>query len=161
MTKATIETNKGTIEVEFFDKDAPNTVKNFVTLAEKGYYDGLKFHRVIPDFVIQGGDPTGTGGGGPGYAIPCELEGDNQVHIDGALSMAHAGRDTGGSQFFIVLNHNSCGHLDRKHTVFGKTTKGFDVVQKIRQGDQMVKVTVSDVSDSIQNMELTKLPGRR
>ena len=159
MTKGIIETNKGTIEVEFYDKDAPNTVKNFVTLAEKGYYDGLKFHRVVPDFVIQGGDPTGTGAGGPGYAIPCETEGGNQVHIDGALSMAHAGKDTGGSQFFIVLNHNSCGHLNRKHTVFGKTTKGFEVVKKIQQGDKMLKVTVSDISPEIRNMKLKTLPG--
>lgn len=161
MTNATIETTKGTIEIEFFDNDAPNTVKNFVTLAEKGFYNGLKFHRVIDDFVIQGGDPSGTGAGGPGYAIPCELNGGNQVHIDGALSMAHAGRDTGGSQFFIVLNKNSCGHLDRKHTVFGKTTKGFDVVKQIRQGDKMLKVTVSNVNDSIKNMDLKTLPGRR
>ena len=160
MTKALIETNKGPIEVEFFDNDAPNTVKNFVSLAEKGYYNGLKFHRVIPNFVIQGGDPTGTGAGGPGYAIPCETSGNNQRHIDGALSMAHAGRDTGGSQFFIVLNNESCGHLDRKHTVFGKTIKGFDVVKKIQQGDKMIKVTVSDVSDSIKNIQLKTLPGR-
>lgn len=161
MTKGLIETTKGSIEVEFFDKDAPNTVKNFVTLAQKGYYNGLKFHRVIPDFVIQGGDPTGTGAGGPGYAIPCETSGGNQKHIDGAFSMAHAGKDTGGSQFFIVLNKNSCGHLDRKHTVFGKTTNGFDVVQKIQQGDKMLKVTVSDVSPEIQSMQLKTLPGRR
>ncbi len=161
MTKGIIETTKGTIEVEFYDNDAPNTVKNFVTLAQKGYYDGLKFHRVVPDFVIQGGDPTGTGAGGPGYAIRCETSGQKQKHIDGALSMAHAGKDTGGSQFFIVLNENSCRHLDRKHTVFGKTTKGLDVVKQIKQGDKMLKVTVSEVSDSIKNRELEKLPERR
>jgi len=161
MTKAVIETNKGNFEVEFFDVDAPNTVKNFVTLAQKGYYNGLTFHRVISDFVIQGGDPTGTGAGGPGYAIACETNGGNQNHIDGALSMAHAGLNTGGSQFFVVLNKNSCKHLDRKHTVFGKTIKGFDVVKNIRQGDKMTKITVSDVSDIINNMELKTLPGRR
>ena len=161
MTKALIETTKGNIEIEFYDKDAPNTVKNFVTLAEKGFYNGLTFHRVISDFVIQGGDPEGTGAGGPGYAIPCETDGGNQRHENGALSMAHAGRDTGGSQFFIVLNYDSCRHLDRKHTVFGKTTKGFDVVKQIRKGDKMTKVTVSDVSDLITNHQLNKLPSRR
>ena len=160
MTKGIIETNKGTIEIEFFDNDAPNTVKNFVTLAEKGYYNGLMFHRVVDNFVIQGGDPTGTGMGGPGYAIPCETSGGNQRHLNGALSMAHAGKDTGGSQFFIVLNQINCEHLDRKHTVFGKTTKGFEVVKQIKQGDKMLKVTVSDVSDSIKNMQLKTLPGR-
>ncbi len=160
MTKGLIETDKGNIELEFFDNDAPNTVKNFVTLAEKGYYDGLTFHRVVDNFVNQGGDPKGNGTGGPGYFIPCETSGGNQRHINGALSMAHAGKDTGGSQFFIVLNSINCEHLDRKHTVFGKTTNGFDVVQKIKQGDKMLKVTVSDVSDSIRNMQLKTLPGR-
>lgn len=160
MTNALIETTKGNIEVEFFDEDAPNTVKNFVTLAEEGFYNGLTFHRVIDDFVIQGGDPKGNGSGGPGYAIACETSGKNQRHEDGALSMAHAGLNTGGSQFFIVLNKQSCGHLDRKHTVFGKTTKGFDVVKKIRQGDKMVKVTVSNISDLIRNHNLQKLPPR-
>lgn len=160
MTKGLIETNKGNIEIEFFDKDTPNTVKNFVTLAEKGFYDGLTFHRVVDNFVIQGGDPQGNGTGGPGYAIPCETSGGNQRHVNGALSMAHAGKDTGGSQFFIVLNHINCEHLDGVHTVFGKTTKGFEVVQNIKQGDKMLKVTVSDVSDSIKNMQLKTLPGR-
>ena len=161
MTKGLIETNKGSIELEFFDEDAPNTVKNFVTLAEKGFYDGLTFHRVVPNFVIQGGDPTGTGAGNPGYAIPCETSGGNQKHINGALSMAHAGKDTGGSQFFIVLNWINCEHLNRQHTVFGKTIKGFEVVQNIEEGDKMLKVTVSDVSDKIRNMELKTLAGRR
>lgn len=161
MTKATIKTTKGTIEVEFFDKDAPNTVKNFVTLAESGFYNGLTFHRVVPNFVIQGGDPDGRGTGGPGYAIPCETSGGKQVHKNGALSMAHAGRDTGGSQFFIVLDGKNCSHLDRKHTVFGQTTSGFEVVQAIVEGDKMTEVTVSDVSDHIRNMELQKLPSRR
>ena len=161
MTKGLIETNKGNIEIEFYDNDAPNTVKNFVTLAEKGYYNGLTFHRVVDNFVIQGGDPTGTGMGGPGYAIPCETSGGNQRHLNGALSMAHAGKDTGGSQFFIVLNQINCEHLDRKHTVFGKTTKGLDVIKQITQGDKMLKVTVSDVSDSIRNMQLQTLPGRK
>ncbi|MFV2016177.1 MAG: peptidylprolyl isomerase, partial [Candidatus Heimdallarchaeota archaeon] len=117
----------------------------------------LAFHRVLPDFVIQGGDPKGNGTGGPGYSIPCETSGGNQRHEDGSLSMAHAGRDTGGSQFFVVLKYDSCRHLDRKHTVFGKTVNGYDVVTKIRQGDKMTKVTVSEVSDLIKNHELKTL----
>ena len=161
MTKGIIETTKGTIKIDFFDKDTPNTVKNFVTLAQAGFYNGLTFHRVVDDFVIQGGDPQGTGTGGPGYAIPDELAGGNQKHINGALSMAHAGPNTGGSQFFIVLNENNCKHLDRKHTVFGKVTDGFEVVKKIKQGDKMTKVTISDVDAQITNMTLKKLPGRK
>lgn len=161
MTNATFETNKGTFEVEFYDEDAPNTVKNFISLAEKGYFDGLTFHRVIADFVIQGGDPKGTGTGGPGYSIPCETNGGNQRHEDGALSMAHAGKDTGGSQFFVVLNYNSCRHLDKKHTVFAKTTKGFNIVQKIEQGDKMIKVTVNNVNESTKNHKLKTLPSKK
>jgi peptidyl-prolyl cis-trans isomerase B (cyclophilin B) len=157
LTKAIIETNKGTIEVELFDEEAPNTVKNFVSLIEKGYYDGLNFHRVLPNFVVQGGCPHGTGTGGPGYRIPCEVKGDKQYHKEGALSMAHAGPNTGGSQFFIVLSRSSTSHLDRKHTVFGQTIKGFDVVKKIVQGDKMIKVTVQDVSDKIKNWQLKKM----
>ena len=142
MTKAEMVTNKGTLKIEFYDNDAPNTVKNFVDLAKKGYYDGLKFHRVIPGFVIQGGDPTGTGAGGPGYKIKCELDGGNQFHDRGVLSMAHAGRDTGGSQFFIVLSRNTTAHLDRNHTCFGKVTEGMDMLDTITQGDVMEKVTI-------------------
>jgi len=144
MTTAEIQTEKGTMKVEFFEKDAPNTVKNFVNLSKKGFYDGTVFHRVIPDFVIQGGDPTGTGGGGPGYTIKCELEGGNQYHDRGVLSMAHAGRNTGGSQFFICHSRNNTAHLDRNHTCFGKVVEGLDVIDKIRQGDKVIKITVTE-----------------
>jgi peptidyl-prolyl cis-trans isomerase B (cyclophilin B) len=123
MLKAEIHTEKGVMKVNFYEKDAPNTVKNFVVLAKKGYYDGLNFHRVIPDFVIQGGCPYGTGSGGPGYTIKCELDGDNQYHDRGVLSMAHAGRDTGGSQFFICHSRMNTAHLDRKHTCLAKFMK--------------------------------------
>ena len=142
MKKAIIYTEKGNMTVEFFDKDAPNTVKNFIDLAEKGYYDGLTFHRVIPDFVIQGGCPNGTGTGGPGYRIKCELTGDNQYHDRGVLSMAHAGRDTGGSQFFICHSRKNTAHLDRNHTCFGKVTEGLDVIDAIRQGDGITRIEV-------------------
>jgi peptidyl-prolyl cis-trans isomerase B (cyclophilin B) len=144
MTKATIETDKGTMEVEFFDQDAPNTVANFVKLAKAGFYDGLKFHRVIPDFVIQGGCPRGDGTGGPGYKIKCELNGGNQYHDRGVLSMAHAGRDTGGSQFFICHSRRNTAHLDRNHTCFGKVVDGLDVIDDIRQGDLIRKITIHD-----------------
>ncbi|MHA2378771.1 MAG: peptidylprolyl isomerase [Candidatus Thorarchaeota archaeon] len=160
-TKVRIETNKGTIMAELWPDAAINTVKNFVELARNGYYDGVTFHRVVPDFVVQGGDPTGTGGGGPGYAIACETEGPKQEHVSGALSMAHAGRDTGGSQFFLVLNPDNCKHLNRKHTVFGGVVEGFDVVQSIRQGDKMVKVEVLSADSAIDSHELKKLPSRR
>lgn len=128
--------------IEFYDEDAPNTVKNFVNLAKSGYYDGLTFHRVIPNFVIQGGDPTGTGAGGPGYKINCELDGKLQFHDRGVLSMAHAGRNTGGSQFFICHSRTNTAHLDRNHTCFGKVVEGQEVIDEIRQGDKMVKVTI-------------------
>lgn len=139
---AIISTDKGDMKVEFYEKDAPNTVANFVKLAKEGYYDGLTFHRVIPDFVIQGGCPNGTGAGGPGYTIDCELDGDNQYHDRGVLSMAHAGRNTGGSQFFVCHSRNNTSHLDRLHTCFGKVVDGADVIDDIRQGDHMVKVSV-------------------
>lgn len=144
MTKATIETDKGTMEVEFFDQDAPNTVANFVKLAKAGFYDGLKFHRVIPDFVIQGGCPRGDGTGGPGYKIKCELNGGNQYHDRGVLSMAHAGRDTGGSQFFICHSRRNTAHLDRNHTCFGKVVDGLEVIDDIRQGDLIRKITIHE-----------------
>jgi peptidyl-prolyl cis-trans isomerase B (cyclophilin B) len=144
MTTAEIKTNKGTLKVEFYDKDAPNTVKNFTDLAKKGFYDGLTFHRVIPDFVVQGGCPKGTGTGGPGYKIKCELDGGNQYHDRGVLSMAHAGRDTGGSQFFIVLSRNNTAHLDRNHTCFGKVVDGLDILDDIRMGDVMEKITINE-----------------
>ncbi|MBL0048036.1 MAG: peptidylprolyl isomerase [Bacteroidetes bacterium] len=144
MKTAEIVTNKGTLKVEFFEKDAPNTVKNFIDLAKKGFYDGLTFHRVIPDFVVQGGCPKGNGTGGPGYKIKCELDGENQYHDKGVLSMAHAGRDTGGSQFFIVLSRSNTAHLDRNHTCFGKVVEGLDIIDDLRMGDVMEKITVSE-----------------
>lgn len=142
MSKAILKTEKGDMTVEFYDKDAPNTVDNFLKLAKSGYYDGVTFHRVIPDFVIQGGDPTGTGAGGPGYSIDCELEGDNQYHDRGVLSMAHAGRNTGGSQFFICHSRTNTAHLDRNHTCFGKVVENVDVVDDIRQGDKILSVEI-------------------
>lgn len=142
MKSAEIHTVRGVMKVKFYEEDAPNTVANFVTLSQKGYYDGLTFHRVIPDFVIQGGCPNGDGGGGPGYTIKCELSGKNQYHDKGVLSMAHAGRDTGGSQFFICHNRENTQHLDRNHTVFGKVVEGLEVINKIKQGDQIQKIVI-------------------
>lgn len=144
MKNAEIHTEKGIILVEFFEKDAPNTVANFIKLSKEGFYDGLTFHRVIPDFVIQGGCPKGDGTGGPGYTIKCELDGDNQYHDRGVLSMAHAGRDTGGSQFFICHNRHNTQHLDRQHTVFGKVTEGLEVIDLIRQGDVIEKIIIKE-----------------
>lgn len=141
---ADIQTEKGTMKVEFYEKDAPKTVENFVTLSKKGFYDGLTFHRVIPDFVIQGGCPDGTGAGGPGYAIDCELDGDNQFHDRGVLSMAHAGRNTGGSQFFICHSRTNTAHLDRNHTCFGKVVEGLEVIDSIQQGDRIEKIVVNE-----------------
>lgn len=142
MRTAEIQTEKGNMKVEFYEADAPNTVKNFIDLSEKGFYDGLTFHRVIPNFVIQGGCPNGTGSGGPGYKINCELTGGNQYHDRGVLSMAHAGRNTGGSQFFICHSRDNTAHLDRNHTCFGKVVEGLDVIDQIRQGDKIVKVVI-------------------
>ncbi|MEO0726997.1 MAG: peptidylprolyl isomerase [Bacteroidota bacterium] len=139
---AEILTDKGLMKVEFYENDAPNTVANFVKLAKDGFYDGLTFHRVIPNFVIQGGCPNGIGNGGPGYKINCELDGDNQFHDRGVLSMAHAGRNTGGSQFFICHSRDNTAHLDRNHTCFGRVFEGVDVIDDIRQGDRMQKVTI-------------------
>lgn len=144
MTKGEIHTDYGVMEIEFYDEDAPKTVQNFVSLAKKGFYDGLTFHRVIPNFVIQGGDPTGTGAGGPGYKIDCELTGGNQYHDRGVLSMAHAGRNTGGSQFFICHSRANTAHLDRNHTCFGRVVKGQEVIDAIKQGDKMNKVVILD-----------------
>jgi len=143
MKTAEIHTRRGVMKIEFFDQDAPKAVQNFIDLAEKGFYDGLTFHRVIPDFVIQGGCPNGDGTGGPGYHIDCELDGDNQYHDRGVLSMAHAGRNTGGSQFFICHSRNNTAHLDRNHTVFGKVVGGLDVIDAIRQDDVMDKVIIT------------------
>ena len=133
--KGKINTDKGTMVVEFYEKDAPNTVDNFVKLAKDGFYKDLNFHRVIPGFVAQGGCPNGRGDGGPGYNIDCELDGDNQHHDKGVLSMAHAGRNTGGSQFFLCHNRQGTQHLDKQHTCFGKVTEGLDIVEQIQQGD--------------------------
>lgn len=144
MKKAIIHTVKGDMHVEFYHEDAPNTVKNFIELSQKGFYNGLTFHRVIPDFVIQGGCPHGTGTGGPGYKIDCELDGDNQYHDRGVLSMAHAGRNTGGSQFFICHSRNNTAHLDRNHTCFGKVVEGLEVIDAIRQGDRITEVELID-----------------
>lgn len=142
MSKAEIQTEKGTMKVEFYDNDAPKTVENFKTLSKKGFYDGLTFHRVIPNFVIQGGCPNGTGTGGPGYKIDCELNGENQYHDRGVLSMAHAGKNTGGSQFFICHSRDNTSHLDRRHTCFGKVVEGLEVIDQIRQGDKIEKITI-------------------
>lgn len=144
MKIAEIHTEKGIMKLNFFEKDAPKTVANFVELSEKGFYDGLTFHRVIPNFVIQGGCPDGTGGGGPGYSIDCELEGENQYHDKGVLSMAHAGRNTGGSQFFVCHNRDNTKHLDRNHTVFGKVVEGLDIIDQIQGGDKIVKIVISE-----------------
>ena len=138
----TIETNRGAIEVELYPQYAPKTVNNFVFLAREGFYDGVTFHRVINNFVIQGGDPTGTGSGGPGYRFEDEVKNNPMKHETGTLSMANAGPNTNGSQFFIT--HSPQPHLNGKHTVFGKVVKGMDVVNAIRQGDSMTRLTVSE-----------------
>jgi peptidyl-prolyl cis-trans isomerase B (cyclophilin B) len=142
MRKAEIHTNKGIMKLNFYEEDAPGTVENFVKLAKSGFYDGLTFHRVIPNFVIQGGCPEGTGVGGPGYTIKCELTGNNQYHDRGVLSMAHAGKDTGGSQFFICHNRKNTAHLDRHHTCFGKVYEGLEVIDAIRAGDVMERIVI-------------------
>jgi len=151
MRTAEIHTSKGVMHVSFFEEDAPGTVENFVKLAGEGFYDGLAFHRVIPDFVIQGGCPfskdmtdSRIGTGGPGYKIKCELKGGNQYHDRGVLSMAHAGRDTGGSQFFICHSRTNTKHLDRQHTCFGKVTGGVENIDEIRQGDRIEKITIHE-----------------
>ena len=138
----TMETNRGTIELELFPQHASKTVNNFVFLAREGLYDGVPFHRVIGDFMVQGGDPTGTGRGGPGYRFEDELKGNPLTHDAKVISMANAGPDTNGSQFFIT--HSPQPHLNGKHTVFGKVVKGEEVVDAIRQGDRMEKVSVSE-----------------
>lgn len=142
MRKAEIHTQKGVMKVEFFENDAPGTVENFCKLAASGFYDGLTFHRVLPDFVIQGGCPNGIGNGGPGYKIKCETKGGNQYHDRGVLSMAHAGKDTGGSQFFICHSRTNTSHLDGVHTCFGKVYDGLDVIDDIRQGDEIEKIVI-------------------
>lgn len=147
MTTAEIQTEKGVMKVKFYEKDAPKTVANFVKLSKEGFYNGLTFHRVIPDFVIQGGCPNGTGAGGPGYSIDCELDGENQFHDRGVLSMAHAGRNTGGSQFFICHSRANTAHLDRNHTCFGKVYEGLDVIDKIMGGDKIVEIRILETEE--------------
>ena len=144
LPQATIQTEKGAIVLELAEDDAPNTVANFINLAEKGFYDGLTFHRVIADFMVQGGCPDGTGTGGPGYVIADELS-PRQRHTRVVISMANAGPNTGGSQFFIT--HVACPHLDGKHAVFGVVTSGMDVVDKIQKGDKITKVTIDRKRD--------------
>lgn len=156
-TRIKMETTRGVLMIELFNDDAINTVKNFVTLAQQGYYDGLTFHRVIPNFVIQGGDPTGTGSGGPGYAIRCETHGHRQRHDVGALSMAHAGRDTAGSQFFISMSRENTKHLDGVHTVFGQVTEGLEILPRFQVGDKMLKVQVLEVDPVIASHQLHTL----
>jgi peptidyl-prolyl cis-trans isomerase B (cyclophilin B) len=140
MSRCIIKTEKGSLFIELYDFDAPKTVENFTKLAKSGFYNGLTFHRVIPNFVVQIGCPKGDGTGGPGYSIPCELSGGNQYHDKGVLSMAHAGRNTGGSQFFICHSRQNTAHLDRKHTCFGKVVQGLDIIDNIRVGDKIVEI---------------------
>jgi peptidyl-prolyl cis-trans isomerase B (cyclophilin B) len=151
MKKATLVTSKGTLVAELYDKEAPATVANFEKLANSGFYDGTKFHRVIPEFVVQGGDPYSKGGpeakgpvgtGGPGWQIKCETAGNPHKHKPGALSMAHAGKDTGGSQFFVVLSESNTRHLNGVHTVFGQVVEGLDVIPQIKQNDELTSAKV-------------------
>ena len=156
MTEAIIKTKYGEITIEFYD-EVTNTVKNFVSLAEKGFYDGLTFHRNIPAFVSQGGCPTGTGTGGPGYKIPCETEKNRgkHKHSQGSISMAHAGKNTGGSQIFLVRAPQP--HLDGVHTLFGQVTSGVEIIDKLQNGDKMKKVTIQNKSSTIDNHTLVKM----
>jgi peptidyl-prolyl cis-trans isomerase B (cyclophilin B) len=141
---AIITTEKGIMKAHLFTEDAPKTVANFEKLGNSGFYNNLVFHRVLPNFVIQGGCPNKRGDGGPGYSIPCELKGENQYHDTGVLSMAHAGRDTGGSQFFICHSRDNTSHLDRNHTCFGKVFEGLEVINDIREGDTILSIEVKD-----------------
>ena len=142
LTKGEIHTKKGVLSFELYDDAAPIAAANFKKLASEGFYDGVKFHRVIPNFMIQGGCPDGTGAGGPGYSIPCETSGDKQVHDRGVMSMAHRGPNTGGSQFFICHNRAGTQHLDGVHTCFGKITGNLDTIDSIEAGDIMEKVVI-------------------
>ncbi len=139
---AIIETEKGTMKAELYSNETPGTVENFIKLAESGFYNSLTFHRVIPNFVIQGGCPIGNGAGGPGYKIKCETSAPRQYHDRGVLSMAHAGRNTGGSQFFICHSRDNTSHLDGVHTCFGQVVEGVEVVDDIRQGDLIISITI-------------------
>jgi peptidyl-prolyl cis-trans isomerase B (cyclophilin B) len=142
LTKGQINTNKGVLTFELYDDDAPIAVANFKKLVNQGFYNGLSFHRVIPNFMIQGGCPNGTGAGGPGYTIQCETKGAKQHHDRGVMSMAHRGPNTGGSQFFICHNRTNTQHLDGVHTCFGKIIDGLDIIDDIRGGDVMEKITL-------------------
>lgn len=144
MKIAEIHTAKGLMKAELYEKETPITVKNFVDLSNKGFYNGLNFHRVIPGFVVQGGCPEGSGRGGPGYKIPCETKAERQFHDKGVLSMAHAGPNTGGSQFFIVISRQSTAHLDGHHTCFGKVFEGLDVIEQIKAGDKIDKIVITE-----------------
>jgi len=141
--RAVVETSRGVIELDLYPQHASKTVNNFVFLVREGFYDGVSFHRVIPDFMIQGGDPTGTGRGGPGYRFEDEVKGNPLKHERGVISMANAGPDTNGSQFFIT--HSPQPHLNGRHTVFGKAVSGLDVVDAIQQGDRIIRITISEV----------------
>jgi cyclophilin family peptidyl-prolyl cis-trans isomerase len=143
-TTGTIETSKGTFTFELYDDATPIAVENFKKLITAGFYDGLSFHRVIPNFMVQAGCPNGTGTGGPGYSIKCETNAQNQYHDRGVLSMAHRGKDTGGSQFFICHNRQGTQHLDGVHTCFGKVTGGLEFLDDIQAGDIMIKVSLND-----------------
>lgn len=156
MEKAVFHTNKGDFAAELYSKEAPATVENFTKLIREGFYDGIVFHRVIPSFVVQGGDPytkthplndprIGTGGSEP--KIKCETEGNPHKHQEGSLSMAHAGKNTGSSQFFIVLDENNTRHLNGVHTVFGRVVEGLDVVKKLEKGDKMERVELLEETD--------------
>lgn len=142
MTKVKISTDKGDMIAELYDDSTPITVNNFKTLIEKKFYDGLNFHRVIPGFVLQGGCPNGIGNGGPGYTIQCEVNAQRQFHDKGVLSMAHAGRNTGGSQFFICHNRQNTQHLDGNHTCFGKVVEGLEIIEQIQQGDKINSISI-------------------
>lgn len=142
MSKVFINTAKGDMIAELYDNETPGTVNNFKKLINEGFYNGLTFHRVIPDFVIQGGCPKGDGTGGPGYKIPCEVSADKQYHDRGVLSMAHAGRNTGGSQFFICHSRRNTAHLDGNHTCFGKVIEGLDVIDAIKAGDKIIEISL-------------------
>jgi len=141
-TKGEIRTKKGIIAFELYDTETPVTAANFIKLIQSGYYNGLRFHRVIPSFVVQGGCPNGSGTGGPGYSIPCETSNPRQFHDKGVFSMAHRGPNTGGSQFFICLSRAQTQHLDGVHTCFGIVTAGIEVVEQIEGGDVMDEVVI-------------------
>ncbi len=148
MKTAEIHTTKGVMKIMFFAQDAPRTVANFMKLARQDFYNGLPFHRVIPHFIIQTGDPSGTGAGGPGYTLETEVQGKNQFHDRGTLSMALEGSRSSGSQFFICRNRLFTAHLDRQHTVFGKVVEGLEIIDKIEPGDWIGKIAVNEISPS-------------